>query len=201
MKIYDFESYEEYKQANIEMNVRKLDLAKFTYHKYAPVVNYIKKHISTIKFGLCHGIRSGDEVDYFIKQLKCKAIGTDISPTVNQFKNGFEWDFHNIKDWWINSCDFIYSNALDHSHSPKYCISQWIKCLRSTGLCFVEWDVDHVDADSPADCFGATKDEYRNMFKELGCYHDEFLVFPDLEKVMFILKKVNIPDGKYKAKF
>lgn len=94
--------------------------------------------------GICHGTRRGLEQLWFHEELKSigvssTIIGTEISPTAKYFPNTIEWDFHKIKDEWIGSTDFIYSNSFDHSYDPALCIQQWMKCLRPNGLCIIEW--------------------------------------------------------------
>jgi hypothetical protein len=100
--------------------------------------------------------------------LGFEIIGTEISDTATQFDNTIQWDFHNIKDEWINKVDFIYSNSLDHSYDPKMCLKNWMKCLSNMGRCFIEWSLmcevpkkglSHMKAD----CFGASLEEYRKL--------------------------------------
>ena len=48
-----------------------------------------------------------------------KVIGTEIaSDAENRFPNTIEWDFHNVKDEWLNNVDFIYSNSFDQQIVP-----------------------------------------------------------------------------------
>lgn len=191
MKVYDFASYQEYVDTNIEFNLRKYKNRNFKLFKFKPVADYALRNISNIQFGICHGVRDGQEVMYFCDRFKCSVIGTEISHTSSKFPNVIEWDFHNIKPEWINSIDFIYSNSTDHSHSFQYCIAQWITCLSNTGLCFIEHDKDKFgESVNAGDCFSASKDEYRDIFKEMGCYYDEFNIQGD--KMIFVLKKVDV---------
>jgi len=168
MKLYKYNSYKQYYDLQVEANKRKIDRVSARMEIIIAVSDYIKKNIPCAKFGICHGVRNGWEVNEFRKNLNFNIIGTDISPTANQFKNVIQWDFHDIKDEWINNVDFIYSNSFDHSHNPYHCLNQWVKCLSKGGKCFLEWNImcevskrslSHMNVD----CFGATLNEYRDL--------------------------------------
>ena len=90
--------------------------------------------------GLCHGTRNGSEQRNFSKYLGIPVLGTDISETAPMFPNTIQWDFHHIKDEWVNNIDFIYSNSLDHSYDPIHCLRQWFKCLKPGGICILAHD-------------------------------------------------------------
>ena len=84
-----------------------------------------------------------------------QVTGTDISPTAIKYPDTIEWDFHDVKPEWVGKYDFIYSNALDHSHNPELCLGSWVSCLNSNGVLIVEWSSSHVNVDG-LDPFGAT---------------------------------------------
>lgn len=190
MKIFEFKDFDEYKNLNTEVNIRKLGAPLMAF-KYDPIINYIKKNISSPTLGICHGARNNNEPAYFKKNVGCEVIGTDISHTASRFENMIQWDFHNVKEEWLDSVDFIYSNSTDHSHSPKYCFYQWIRCLKPNGLIFVEWDVDKgVAGYNAADCFGATLEEYKSLFTEMGCLKD--LLHISDKRHFFVLHKVPV---------
>ncbi len=191
MKVYKHSSYEEYKQENIRLNVEKLPKVSNLIDKYIPVGEYLRDKMPWVKVGICHGSRNGKEIDVLHRYVpNCYIIGTEISHTANDFPNTIQWDFHDVKSEWLDSVDFIYSNTLDHSHSPEYCISQWVRCLSPNGLAFVEWDIDKSLVENAADCFGATVEEYRDMFNKIGCLHEEFIIKDP--RMIFVLKKTNI---------
>ena len=131
------------------------------------------------KFGLCHGTRRGHEQKYFSKYLKIPVLGTDISDTAETFLNTIEWDFHNTIDDWVNNVDFIYSNALDHSYDPIYCLKQWFKCLRPGGICILAYEKKghnlskdaksgFVNCEGPQDGFQGSLDFYEKIIKIAG---------------------------------
>lgn len=92
---------------------------------------------------ICHGVRNGSEVAWLRNSLKIEVIGTEISDSATLFSDVIQWDFHNVKPEWIGAVDFIYSNALDHSFSPKACIAAWVSCLKAAGRLFVHWSPTH----------------------------------------------------------
>ena len=82
-------------------------------------------------------------------------IGTEISPTATQFPNTIQWDFHDVKPEWISAADFIYSNSFDHSYDPEKCLSNWMSCIRSGGICVIEHtDLHGVQAANELDPLG-----------------------------------------------
>lgn len=120
--LYKYRDYEEYKQAQIDGNLRKLDCIWASMDNIVMLSNYLKTNIPDLKFGICHGTRRGEEQKLFRELLGVEVIGTEISHTATQFPNTIEWDFHNVKDEWINNVDFIYSNSFDHSYDPEKCL-------------------------------------------------------------------------------
>lgn len=136
--------YQKYVDKQTELNKRKLHLngpSPKLIEQLSWFVNmewYAIGHKPTM--GLCHGTRNGSEQKNFSKHLNIPVIGTDISDTATQFDNTIQWDFHDIKDEWINNVDFIYSNSLDHSYDPIHCLRQWFKCLKVGGICILAFE-------------------------------------------------------------
>ena len=147
------------------------------------MVGYIG--INNIKFGLCHGTRRGTEQMYFTDLLnkaggQVDVIGTEISDTAVDFPNTIQWDFHHIKDEWIDNISFIFSNSLDHSYHPILCLSQWMKCLQPGGIIYLQRGIDDLpktfmgdqwkdndgirpDEEFPADAFQSTHEVFENI--------------------------------------
>jgi len=177
VRLYKHESYNEYLAAQTRKNVKKLGNHWIWFKDVEVISKHAKANIPKIDFGICHGTRNGFEVIGFRKLLGGNIIGTEISHTATQFEHTIEWDFHNIKEEWIDNVDFIYSNALDHSPNPEYCIDRWMKCLKKDGICYIHWSNDHnikrVDA---ADCFAATREEYRELFNRSYRVDSEIIV-------------------------
>ena len=161
-------SYEEYKKTQTEGNKEKIDEVFEIEENIKMLSNHLKSNLNDIKFGLCHGTRTGKEQEWFRKYLNTEVLGTEISDTATSFPNTIQWDFHDVKDEWIESVDFIYSNTLDHSYDAKLCLKQWFKCLRKSGICIINCTTTHSPLYvTKLDPFGFTKDGLRNLINEL----------------------------------
>lgn len=160
--LYSYTSYDEYKQIQIDGNIKKLDRVWASEANIKQLSDYLKQHLPEIRFGICHGTRRGKEQEWFSKYTGAHVIGTEISPTATQFPHTIEWDFHNVKDEWIGATDFIYSNSFDHSYKPAECLDAWMSCLKPHGVCIIEWSNGHVDHNQ-LDPFGGTWDDYLGL--------------------------------------
>ena len=161
--------YEEYRSVQTAGNKRKIDYVFETEENIKMLSDYLLNNLNDIKFGLCHGTRRGNEQKWFNKYLNVEVIGTEISDTATKFPNTIEWDFHDVKDEWINAVDFIYTNSLDHSYDARHCLKQWFSCLKKNGICMI----NGTDSNSPWTCkkldpFGYTKDGLRSLINELS---------------------------------
>ena len=170
MKIYKYKNYEEYKSVQIIGYDAKVNTHTWVdTNSVGGLVNYIFKHNPNVSFGLCHGTRRGIEQQSFIdwfKTLNCDVtvIGTEIALDASKrFPHTIEWDFHNVKEEWVNKVDFIYSNAFDHSYQPKECLDAWMSCLSDNGVCIIEWTTDDDNNSRPMDPFAASFDEYKEL--------------------------------------
>jgi hypothetical protein len=172
MKIYDYKNYDEYVSAQIEGNVRKLTNSYVDPNSIELLVNHLYNEFflkpSTI---ICHGTRRGLEQRYFLNSyeligIRPNVIGTEISHTAENYPNTIQWDFHNVKDEWINSIDLIYSNAFDHSYKPIECLDMWMSCLSVNGKCVIEYSYECDTKSGKTDPFAATLDEYREFIEK-----------------------------------
>jgi hypothetical protein len=189
MKLYKHKDYKEYKEAQILKNTGKLNLVWIKKDELIKIVNHAKEKVPEINFGICHGVRNAWEVKQFRKYFKANIIGTEISYTATKFDNTIQWDFHDIKNEWINKFDFIYSNSFDHSNRPEYCLDQWMKCLKATGICYIHWHKENENKIDPADCFAASRKEYRKLFSKKYKILDEFATMSDA-RVVFAIKHI-----------
>jgi len=171
MKLFKHKNYDHYREAQIWNNKRKIHRTWATEKEMEYLSNYIQIHIPDVKHGLCHGARNCKEVRWFKKHLpNIEMIGTDISPTVTQFDDGVQWDFHLMKPEWKDRFDFIYSNSFDHSNDPKGAIEVWLQCLKPNGFCVIQWSPCGC-RDAPlneVDCFSARLQEYKEIFSHVG---------------------------------
>lgn len=161
-QLYQYQSdsgvfdYERYKKIQTEGNKHKINRTWAVEENIKYLADYISSSLQKPQFGLCHGTRNGNEIKWFKKYLDCEMLGTEISETATRFEETIQWDFHEIKEEWIDSADFIYSNSFDHSYDPEYCLNNWMKCLKSNGICIIEHSSAHSpDGVTELDPFGA----------------------------------------------
>ena len=113
----------------IEANKQKINASWVKNENIEFLSKYLKNNIANIRFGLCHGTRQGFKQKWFKKYLECEVIDTEISDNAKNYEDTIEWDFHNVKEDWLGSVDFIYSNALDHSYYPEKYLNLWMSCI------------------------------------------------------------------------
>ena len=165
MKLYEYENYEEYKKLQIAANKQKLHAVwcskttvKRLHEKYGD-----KKNI------LCHGARNGTEVKWFGEVFDgAKVLGTDISPTANDYDNMVEWDFHERNEQWCGEFDLVYSNSFDHSYSPEKCLKTWTDQVSEDGILCVELMVDGNNKSSRMDPLQISKGEFLSILDNYG---------------------------------
>lgn len=187
MKLYKHKSHDMYIEAQIIKNKRKLKNIWVKEEEISLLHDNIRKNIIKPSFGICHGVRNGWEVQKLIELIKINIIGTDISPTATEFKNVIKWDFHDIKSNWKNNVDFIYSNSFDHSYDPDMCLDKWMQCIKKNkGVCYIHWMKSNFNKAGPADCFAASRKEYRKMFNKKYEVVDEFFRYKT--RVIFAIK-------------
>ncbi len=171
MKVYKYKNYEEYKESQIEANLRKIKNSYVDPNSLHSMLNYLIEDLKIHpKLILCHGTRRGLEQQYIIDFLKPrnhtpKVIGTEISPTAAVYPHTIQWDFHEAKKEWINATDIIYSNSFDHSYKPQECLDVWMSCLNKKGVCVIEYSPDCDNKSGEVDPFGATLDEYKDFIE------------------------------------
>jgi len=146
--------YEKYREVQIAANLRKKDRVWALRPNIAFLSEYIRARVPSVRFGLCHGTRSGKEQEWFAEDLGCEVLGTEISPAAATIPRTIVWDFHEAKPEWIGNVDFIYSNSFDHTYDPERCLNTWMRCLSSNGVCILEHSTGHVGA-KETDPFGA----------------------------------------------
>lgn len=174
MKIFKYNSYDEYKKTQIDANKRKIHYSYVDPNSIELLCDYVCKDLNIVPNNiLCHGTRQGKEIKYFKEYLRkyeinSKIIGTDISPTASNFDDTIQWDFHEIKDEWIGKYDLIYSNSFDHSPYPQKCLKSWMSCINPDGICIIEYSEECDAVNSKVDPFGATLDEYKDLIQRCG---------------------------------
>ncbi len=177
MRLYKHKDYDEYVKAQVAMNEWKIENIWVEEEEIDEIVAHIRANIKP-KNGICHGTRNGWEITKFRDKLGIEVIGTEISTTAQEYPHTIQWDFHEIKDEWVDNIDFIYSNSFDHSYDPIKCLDQWMKCIKKGGVCYIHWESENTQVMNVADCFSASENEFRSIFNrkydlvdELGKKH------------------------------
>lgn len=188
MRLYKHKDYNEYVNIQTNVNKGKIKLVWVKGKEIDSIVNHIKGNIKDPKFGICHGVRNAYEVEQFRKKLNINVIGTEISDTAGKFDNTIQWDFHNIKDEWVDGVDFIYSNSFDHSYDPSMCLDKWMSCTKKDGVCYIHWGHDNttIKGYNASDCFSASEKECRKMFNKKYIIVDEICSIPS--RIIFAIK-------------
>ena len=164
-----FRDRDSYLAAQIATNARKLYGVFACRAELEAIADDLLERGGAIR-GCCHGARNGWEVTVLTNLLPgCNVVGTDIAPTAWKF--GLEkMDFHEPPDKWTGRFDFVYSNSLDHSHSPGLALAQWVRTLRVGGRLYVSHSRNSRHAQNEADCFGASLTEYCQLV-QVVCHH------------------------------
>lgn len=165
MKVYQYRDYDHYKEKQIAANRQKINrvwCSKCT-------VEHLRKIYPDAKTILCHGARNGTEVRWF-KELypDAEVIGTDISPTANDYDDMVEWDFNEVKEEWIGKFDLIYSNSFDHTYDPKKCLETWTGQVSENGVLCVELMVDDNNKSTEMDPLQINQHEFIMLLEELS---------------------------------
>lgn len=106
--------------------------------------------------GICHGARTGYEVEWLRERLGGDVIGTDIADTAAAIPNMETWDFHDERPEWRGRFDFVYTNALDHAFDPAKALRVWAGQVVPQGRIYVEHTMSHApQAANATDPFGA----------------------------------------------
>ena len=166
MKIYQYKNHEEYVAAQVEANVRKIKNVWVDRHTIK-TISARHDHAHRI---LCHGTRNAAEQRYFQEFFPAAWImGTEISPTADQFPMTVQWDFHEVNLDWTGTMDIVYSNAIDHSYDPVLALRTWADQLAPGGTLYVE------HAYAPEDNYARASDpleihdpEIREIIQSLG---------------------------------
>lgn len=136
MKIYEFNSYEDYVAAQTRANKIKL---KWVWVRPA-TIKKISEDKQTAETIICHGTRNGAEQKFFLEHFPdAYIIGTEISDTATQFPMTVQHDFAIPKDEWIGKFDIVYSNSFDHSIDPEKTIKTWTDQLSDIGKLYLEF--------------------------------------------------------------
>lgn len=174
MKVFQFDSYQDYLAAQIQGSQKHRWRAAYLEREMDGIAEFWEKHGCPAPKILCHGARCGSEVHSLRKKLGADfAIGTDLNPLD---KSVFEWDFNQPHPKWDENFDAIYSNSLDHSNDPAGTLATWAWQLKRGGFLFLRWSEAH---ELPAaqengkplkggDCFAGDFTDYVHLLHGAG---------------------------------
>jgi len=201
MKLFKHDSYEDYKKVQQEVAENGENNVWVSNVELEIMAKHMLSNMPRVSFGICHGVRNGYEVEHlkrYIVDERSKnvtfstdpsvyfvdIIGTEISDFASKYEDVIQWDFHNVKDEWLEKADFIYSNSIDHSYDPRLALSRWFTCLKpNTGLLYLHHQGANYINDDPtaADCFVATLEEFKDLILETpGTFIKEVIDIPKL---------------------
>ena len=124
-----------------------------------------------MKKGICHGVRTGNEVYLCQDVIGGSWVGTEIVEELCDGDTVIYHDFSIPKDNWLGAFDIVYSNSFDHSRDYYKTIKTWLDQLTNKGRIYVEWTPWHErlgKRGNLADCFAATLEEVLEIFNSVG---------------------------------
>ena len=166
MKQWKYKDYEEYEAEQIAANVKKIKYV-WMRKQTAERIQYRYPVASSI---LCHGARNGTEIKYFREYygLDTKIMGTDISPTAEDFKDMVTWDMQEPNEHWIGKWEIVYSNSFDHAMYPEKCVETWTNQVAPDGILAVELMTGGNNHCTAMDPLMISKDEFLAMTEKHG---------------------------------
>ena len=174
MNVYLHEDYEFYVAVQRKMTARKTDNGARSKswvgdNEVKQINDLIHTHVPDIKTIVCHGCRSGVEVDLLHKMNPdAEVFGTDIYGPAYQFDRTYfrEMDFDIVPDEWKEYFDVVYSNSIDHSRDPINTLRSWRSELKDGGICVVNYHWGR--GVSREDCFHLDASRYEQEIQEIG---------------------------------
>ncbi|WP_294606327.1 class I SAM-dependent methyltransferase [Roseovarius sp.] len=166
--LYQYPDYETYKEIQQEGNRRKIDWQFVPQSHIALCAKFVEDTVGPVRFGLCHGTRSGAEQSWFSEALsgKPEVLGTEISDTAKDFPNTVQWDFHDANPDWKGKADFVYSNSWDHAFEPLRAFSSWLESLRPGGVMLLDHTAGHVARKAnQLDSFGIKRGRFQRLLR------------------------------------
>lgn len=187
MKIYKYESYEDYVAAQTEANVRKI---KNVWVKESTISD-ISKNSPFASAIICHGTRNATEQKYFKKYFpNAEIIGTEISYTAKDFPMTVQHDFHELLQEWNDHFDILYSNSFDHSYDPEKCLSTWKSQIHSNGRIYIEISFNNdINRSKKSDPLEISESEFLELADSIGLNMIGVIKTNNRNGKVFIFKK------------
>ena len=134
MRQHRYASYAEYVKAQRKGYEKKKDRVWARSENIAALADMI----GPCDTGICHGVRGGQEVEWFRTYTGAQVIGTEIGDSEAMYV--IKWDFNKQADNWIGAFDFVYSNAFDHAFAPEDTLAVWWEQVAPGGWLIIETD-------------------------------------------------------------
>lgn len=174
MEIYPHKDYDYYVMSQKSLTRKKTNngVNSMTWvdeEKVFIINQLIHTYIENIKTMVCHGCRSGVEVDMFQNLNPTSEIyGTDIYKHAYKYDKNFfrDIDFDTIPKGWTDYFDVIYSNSIDHSRDPVNTLLAWRTELNDSGVIFVTFYWGR--GVSREDCFHLDPLNWKKEIEELS---------------------------------
>jgi hypothetical protein len=185
MKILGFETYEEYKQIQVNANTLKFSQVYAEDPELKRIASHFLRYGRGEGLGLCHGVRNGYEVRKLRSLMPAiNIIGTDISHTAEKVANCIVWDMHEVRREWIGAVDFMYSNSWDHAYDPNLLFARWSQSLAPEGRLYLSYTDLHsekgVNENTKIDVVGCSLDELIRLVQPRFVLEDLLEVEPTL---------------------
>lgn len=165
MKIYRYNSYDEYVEAQTAANIKKNKNIWVTQETIEKICTIQPKATNI----LCHGTRNGAEQKYFkVFYPDATIIGTEISHTAIHFDMTIQHDFHNQREEWIDKFDIVYSNSFDHSYDPTKSLSTWKDQIKNNGRLYLEIMLGIDNVSKKSDPLEINEDELKELINSLN---------------------------------
>ncbi|MBK1636325.1 class I SAM-dependent methyltransferase [Rhodovulum adriaticum] len=166
--LFQYPDYDTYRAIQQEGNRRKIDWQFVPQSHIALCAGFVERTLGQVRFGICHGTRSGAEQRWFAEALpgQPRVIGTEISDTAKDIPDTVQWDFHDTNPDWHERADFVYSNSWDHAFEPLRAFASWLDSLRPGGLLLLDHTEGHIARKAnQLDAFGIKRGRLQRLLR------------------------------------
>ena len=177
MRLTKYPTPDAYRAAQVEGNTRKRDRV----WALEGNIRWLAEHVVPryAHFGMCHGTRTGAEVQWFEKYTGAWVGGTDIGPSAETAYHTIQHDFHEPLPEWVGKADFVYSNSHDHARDPERALRTWLAQLRPGGVLILE-HTDYHEQLTDYNCWAISADDLVDFLSEkMGCRDISHHVLPE----------------------
>ena len=174
MELYRHEDYNLYIGLQQKLTGRKTQRGKICLSfvdqvQIMAINDLIHSFVKEVKTIVCHGCRSGFEVDALHKlNPDAKVFGTDVYWKGYKYDREYfrPMDFDIVPPEWIGYFDVVYSNAIDHSRNPINTLTLWKSELSKDGIICVNYYWGRgIDKEN---CFNLDKHRYMEEIEEIS---------------------------------